>query len=322
MSMQAITPTSLKDSAMTVRNDVSATGADDMADGFGLDYVKPATFLERAAQSRAFVAATVVLALIVAIAVFAPLVAPHDPYQQDLSRRMVPMVFHDGGTWEHILGTDGLGRDYLSRIIYGSRISLMIGAFAAALSCVIGVSLGVAAGYFGGRVDMAVSFLLMIRLSLPVLLVVLATAAFIGGSIKAVIIIMGCLLWDQFAVVSRSATQQIRSADYVRAAHALGCSQWQVIRADILPNILNPVIVVATFEIANAILLEASLSFLGLGVRPPFPSWGLMIAEAREYLFFQPSLIAFPGAALFILCLSINLVGDGLRDLAGGKGRI
>ena len=187
---------------------------------------------------------------------------------------------------------------------------------------VIGVSLGVAAGYFGGRVDMAVSFLLMIRLTLPVLLVLLATAAVVRGSVTGVVLIMGCLLWDQFAVIARSTTQQIRAADYVRSARALGCSQWQIIRADIVPNILNPIIVVITFEIASAILLESSLSFLGLGVQPPFASWGLMIAEAKNSLFFQPWLIAFPGAALFVLCLAINLFGDGLRDLAGGQGRV
>jgi len=296
--------------------------AEASGDSFGVEFVKPATFLERARKHRIFVFSSVMLALIIAAAIFAPLIAPHDPYLQDLAGRMTPPVFYEGGSWDHILGKDGLGRDYLSRIIYGTRISLLIGCIATAVSCLIGVSLGVAAGYFGGRVDMAVSFLLMIRLTLPVLLVLLATAAVVRGSVTGVVLIMGCLLWDQFAVIARSTTQQIRAADYVRSARALGCSQWQIIRADIVPNILNPIIVVITFEIASAILLESSLSFLGLGVQPPFASWGLMIAEAKDSLFFQPWLIAFPGAALFVLCLGINLFGDGLRDLAGGQGRV
>jgi peptide/nickel transport system permease protein len=291
------------------------------AKGFGSDDIKPATFLERASSNRSLVVAVVILVFMVLVAVFAPLVAPYDPYVQDLANRMKPPVFFQGGTWEHILGTDGLGRDYLSRIIYGARISLLVGFMAAIVSCVIGVGLGVSAGYFGGRVDMVITFLLMVRLSLPVLLVVLATVSLVGGSITVVVLALGCLIWDRFAVVARSATQQVRSADYVRAARALGCSQWQLLRTDIVPNILGSIIVVATFEIAHAILLEASLSFLGLGVKPPFPSWGLMIAEAREYLFFQPWLIALPGTALFALCLAINLLGDGLRDLAAGQGR-
>lgn len=290
-------------------------------DDFGTSPIAPATIFERGVKHPTFVFALVALAVIVVLAIFASFIAPYDPYLQDLSNRLVPPVFYEGGSWQHILGTDGMGRDYLSRIIFGSRISLIIGVCAALVSCTIGVGLGVAAGYFGGRVDMAITFILMVRLSLPVLLVVLAAVALIGGSLQVVILALGCLLWDRFAVVSRSATQQVRSADFVRAARALGCSTLQLIWADIIPNILNSTIVIATFEIAHAILLEASLSFLGLGVQPPLPSWGLMIAEAREFLFFQPWLIALPGAALFLLCMCINLLGDGIRDLTASKGR-
>ena len=156
---------------------------------------------------------------------------------------------------------------------------------------------------------------------MPVLLVVLAVVSLAGGSTEVVIVVLGCLLWDRFAVVARSATMQVRSLDYIVAAKAIGCSTWRIIFSDIIPNILNNVIVVATFEIAHAILLEASLSFLGLGVQPPIPSWGLMIAEAKDFMFFEPWLIGLPGIALLILCLSINLLGDGLRDITAPERR-
>ena len=262
-----------------------------------------------------------VVMFMLAVAVLAPWLAPDDPFAQDLSQRLLPPVWHERGSWTHVLGTDQLGRDYLSRLIYGSRISLVVGASAAAMSALIGTMLGVFGGYFGGRVDLIVGFIITTRLAMPVILVALAVAAFIGSSLEIVIAVLGLLLWDRFAVVTRSATMLVRSLDYIAAARAIGSSTSRIILTEILPNIANALVVVATLEMAQAILLEATLSFLGLGIPPPAPSWGLMIAEGKEYMFFSPWVITIPGATLFALVLAINLLGDGLRDITAPENR-
>ena len=266
------------------------------------------------------IGAAIVLAAVL-IALSAPLIAPHDPYSQDLLNRLVPPVWDSRGSWEHILGTDHLGRDYLSRLIYGARISLLIGVGAALISGLIGTVLGVAAGYFGGRVDMVVTFMITVRLSMPVVLVALAVVAIVGGSLQVVIMVLGFLLWDRFAVVMRSSTLQIRSMDYVAAAQAVGCSTTRILTTEIMPNVVNNLIVIATLEIAHAIILEAALSFLGLGVQPPLPSWGLMVSEGKDMMLFEPWLITIPGVALFLLVLAINLLGDGARDITAPENR-
>ena len=248
------------------------------------------------------------------IAIFAPLLAPHDPYTQDLANRTVPPFWYAKGSWLHPLGTDQLGRDYLSRLLYGARISLLIGASVALISGLIGTTMGMLAGYFGGRTDMLVSFLVTTRLAMPVILVALATVAILGGSLWVIIAVLGLLKWDRFAVVMRSATQQVRSLEYISAAQAAGASTTRIILGEVLPNVVPHLIVIATLEAASAILLEASLSFLGLGVQPPLPSWGLMISEAKSYMFFSFWLIAIPGSALALLIFSINLAGDGLHE--------
>ena len=262
-----------------------------------------------------------VLVLIVLMAALAPLLAPHDPYAQELSRRLIPPIWHAKGTWAYPFGTDNLGRDYLSRVIYGARISLLIGFAVMVISGLIGAALGLAAGYFGGRVDMAVTFIITVRLAMPLILVALAVVAMVGGSLWIVILVLGLLKWDRFAVVMRAATQQVRSLDYVTAAQATGASTARIIAGEVLPNVLPHLIVVASVEAASAILLEAALSFLGLGVQPPLPSWGLMIAEAKTYMFFSFWLIAIPGTALAVLVLVINMVGDGIRDVSAPGGR-
>jgi peptide/nickel transport system permease protein len=255
------------------------------------------------------------------VALLAPLIAPHDPYAQDLGRRLIPPVWYAKGNWTHLLGTDNLGRDYLSRAIYGARISLLIGASVMVISGVIGLALGLTAGYFGGRIDMAVTFLVTVRLAMPLILVALAVVATIGGSLLVVILVLGLLKWDRFAVVMRAATQQVRVLEYVAAAECIGASTARIILGEVLPNIMPQLIVVATIEAASAILLEAALSFLGLGVQPPLPSWGLMIAEAKSYMFFSFWLIAIPGTALAMLVLAINMLGDGIRDVMAPGGR-
>jgi len=275
----------------------------------------------RAWRHPGLVLGAVLVGIVVLMALLAPLLAPYDPYAQDLTQRLRPPIWHAKGDWSHVLGTDNLGRDYLSRIIYGARISLLIGLSVMVISGVIGATMGLVAGYFGGRVDLIVSFFITARLAMPVVLVALAVVAMIGGSLIVVILTLGLLKWDRFAVVMRSATQQVRGLDYVTAAEAAGASRLRVLFGEILPNVAPHLIVVATVEAGSAILLEAALSFLGLGVQPPLPSWGLLIAEAKNFMFFSFWLIAIPGTALALLVLGINLMGDGLRDVLAPDGR-
>ncbi len=265
----------------------------------------------------------ITLLLIFLIAIFAGVLSSQDPLDQQLARKMIPPIWHDSAkaTWDHPLGTDLFGRDYLTRLMHGARISLLIGFAAMLISGVIGTTLGVVAGYFGGRVDMAVNFLITTRLSMPVILVALAVVSLVGSSLWIVILVLGLLIWDRFAVVIRSSTMQVRNLDYIAAAQAIGCSKTRIIMTEVMPNILNNLIVVATLEMAHAILLEAALSFLGLGVQPPEPSWGLMISEGKGMMFFDPWLIGVPGTALFVLILAINLMGDGIRDVTAPENR-
>jgi peptide/nickel transport system permease protein len=254
------------------------------------------------------------LALIVLVALFAPWLSPHDPIAQDLTRRLLPPFWHVGSDPAHWLGTDHLGRDYLSRLLHGARVSLGIGLGVTLCAGAIGTMLGLVAGYFGGRTDMAISFIITTRLSLPIVLVALAAVALGGASLQTLAIVLSLLLWDRFAVVVRSAAQGLRNREFVQATLSFGASSLHVMLRAILPNLRNTLIVVATLEVANVILLEAALSFLGLGARPPTPSWGLMIAEGREHILFDPWLIALPGSALCLLILAVNLLGDGVRD--------
>ena len=191
----------------------------------------------------------------------------------------------------------------------------------ALISGLIGTTLGVLAGYYGGRVDAVVSYLITTRLAMPVVLVALAMASLVGGSLQVVIVLLGLLLWDRFAIVTRSATQQLRDAEFIASAKTLGASTPYILVRELLPNILGALTVVGTLEMAHAILLESTLSFLGLGVQPPTPSWGLMVAEGKAYMFFQPWVIMIPGVVLALLVLAINLVGDGIRDLAAPEDR-
>jgi peptide/nickel transport system permease protein len=252
-------------------------------------------------------------------ALFAPWLVPHDPFAQDLGKRLLVPFWMAGSDPAHLLGTDQLGRDYLARLIWGCRISMMIGVTVSIVSGIIGITLGVLGGFLGGRTDDAVLFAITTRLSIPVVLVALAVVGLLGSSMTLLVVTLGLLLWDRFAVVARSTTMQVRNLDFVAAAWCAGCSRFRILSREVLPNIASHLVVVGTLEVALAILLEAALSFLGLGVPPPLPSWGLMIAEAKDYMFFSPWVIMIPGLALFVLVLGINLLGDGLRDLYGAR---
>jgi len=260
-----------------------------------------------------------IVAVIAVAAIIGNQLVPHDPFTQDLGNRLKPPFWMEGTQAGHLLGTDQLGRDYLARLVYGARISLLIGIMTVITSGLIGITLGVLGGFFGGRVDDAVLFAITTRLSIPVVLVALAVVGLMGSGLGLVVATLGLLLWDRFAVVARATTMQIRNLDYVNAARCAGASTPHLLINEIVPNIASHLAVVATLEMALAILLEAALSFLGLGVPPPLPSWGLMIAEGKDYMFFSAWVIMVPGVALFVLVLGINLVGDGLRNLLGSE---
>lgn len=292
--------------------------------GLGLEVVFPTPgqiMRQRMLTHKGFIIGGLMVLVVFLVAIFAPFIAGYDPYHQNLSIRMIPPVWSEAGSWEYPLGTDSMGRDYLSRLAYGARISLFIGFSCMAIAAVIGISLGLIAGYFGGVADMIVSFIITVRLAMPAVLVAIAVVALIGGSIQVVVMVLGCLVWDRFAVILRATTQQIRAMDYVQAAQAAGCSVvWLMVR-EIMPNLFNSIVIVATLEIGRAILLEAALSFLGMGVQPPTPSWGLMISEGKDLMLFDPYLVTIPGVALFFLVLGMNLFGDGLRDVTSPEGR-
>jgi peptide/nickel transport system permease protein len=267
-----------------------------------------------------FAIGLVLVGCVTLVAIFGPLLAPHDPYAQNLTQRFIPPVWMEGGSSTNLLGTDQLGRDYLSRLLLGARISLLIAIVAVVTSGIIGTVLGVLGGYFGGTVDRVVMFIVSCRLAIPLILVALTVVSLVGSSLKVVILTLGLLLWERFAVIARSGARQVTQLDYVAAAWSAGCSSAWIIVREVLPNIAGGLIIVATIEMANAVLIAAALSFLGLGVPPPLPAWGLMIAEAKDYMFFKPWVIELPGIALLILVLGINFLGDGLRDALGARG--
>ena len=300
----------------------SSLRRDEEIDEFEISVPSPPELMKRRAKKHVgFILGGTVVLLVLILAVFAPLIAPFDPYDQTLTNRLLPPIWHEKGSWSHPFGTDALGRDYFSRVIFGARISLMIGFFAAAVSAVVGSTLGMIGGYFGGKTDAVVMYLINVKLALPGLLVALSLVSVFGGSLIALICILAFLFWDRYAVVTRSVTQQIRTNDYITAAQAVGASRLRIIVGEVLPNLMNQIIVIASLEMAVAILVEAALSFLGLGIQPPTPSWGLLVSEGRSFMFFKPYLVTIPGLAIFMLVISINMMGDGIRDITAPEGR-
>jgi peptide/nickel transport system permease protein len=302
--------------------DLNLTPPAGKADMFDTVAPSPRSLMWRRARGHAgLIIGLTYVALVLIIAVLAPLIAPYDPFDQDLTHRLVDPAWGPKGSLQHLFGTDALGRDVLSRLIFGARVSLGIGFVAAAIAGIIGSTLGILGGYFGGRVDAFVIYLTNVKLALPVVLVALSLSSVTGGSIPALILILGFLTWDRYAVVTRSLTQQLRGREFILSAKAAGASNARIIFREILPNVLNHIIVIVSLDMALIILIEAALSFLGLGVRPPTPSWGLMVAEGRSVMFFKPHLIMIPGFAIFLLVIAINLAGDGIRDVTAPEGR-
>lgn len=260
------------------------------------------------------VASLLVLAAVAAAAILAPMLSPADPLKNDLLERLTPPMWNAGGSAAHPLGTDTLGRDVASRLLYGARVSLIVGLAAVIVSGVLGVALGLLSGYYRGFTDDALMRLGDVQLAFPVLVLAVAVLAVLGASLANVILVLGVTGWITYARIVRGETLSLRQREFVEAARALGATDRYLLRRHILPNVLPPVTVVATFSVARTIIAEASLSFLGLGIPPPAPSWGAMLDEGRNYITTGWWLALFPGLAILLLVLGINLVGDWLRD--------
>lgn len=272
------------------------------------------TVLLRLWSKPAAVVSIAIILLIVFCALFPGLVAPHDPYAQSLARRLKPPSFMEGGIEGYWLGTDHLGRDTLSRIIYGARVTMIVSVCAVVVSGLVGVALGLTAGFFGGWTDAVILRLIDTQLAFPVVLLVIAVVAVVGPSLASLIILMGLSAWPRFARIVRGSVLSVRGLEYVEAARAIGASKVRIMLRHILPNILSAIIVYASFELARMILLEATLSFLGLGVQPPDPTWGGMINDGKKYLTASTAVSLFPGLAIAAVILAFNLLGDELRD--------
>ena len=255
-----------------------------------------------------------IIVAVVAAATLAPVLAPMDPYEQSLSRTLKPPLWSDG---EHIflLGTDHLGRDFLSRLIYGSRVSLIVGAFAVLLSGGVGLIVGLLTGYFGGKVDLVMMRVADLVLSFPFILLALATIAIVGPSLTVLIVVMSLRIWVIYARVVRGEALKIRGMEYVQAAHAMGGSHTRIICRHVLPNVMAPVIIIASLYLGRMIVIESGLSFLGLGVPPPTPTWRGLLSEGRTHLYNAWWVATFPGLAITFTVWGANLLGDWLRNV-------
>ena len=266
-------------------------------------------------RDKAAMAGLAIITAVVMMAVFSPLLAPHDPLAQDLRSTKLPPAWHARGSWEHVLGTDKLGRDQLSRIIYGSRVSLTVGLFGATIALALGMIAGLLSGYLGGWVDSALMSVVNLLLSIPYLVVVIVVAALLGRSLLNVILLFGITASPLFARVTRGEVLRLRSAGYVESAICVGAASGRILTGHILPNLIGPLVTLATFEMSAMIFYEAGLGFLGLSVPPDVPSWGNLLAVGRESLMAgMPWLTTYPGLAIAITALGMNLFGDWLRD--------
>ena len=260
------------------------------------------------------IAAALICASFVALALAAPWLAPHDPLAGALGRRLKPPAWVSGGTNLNWLGTDAVGRDVLSRLLHGARSSLVVAAAAIAIAGLIGTTIGVVAGYRGAWTDRILMRLVDLALSFPIILLALLLGVVFGASLANVVLVIVLVLWSQYARMARGETLKIKHMDYVDLARTAGVSQPVILLRHVLPNILGVLIVVATLQVGTVVLLEASLSFLGVGVPPPAPSWGTMIADGRSYLTTAWWLSVFPGLAILAVVMSVNVLGDALAD--------
>jgi peptide/nickel transport system permease protein len=256
------------------------------------------------------------LALFIFMAVAAPVISPHDPTQQSLRDRFAPPVWSESGTWDHVLGTDSLGRDLLSRLIYGAGVSLKIGLVTLIVTAVFGTLIGVISGYYGGAIDQIIMRWVDIQTAFPGLLVAITIIAMIGPSLTNIILVLSINGWLIFARIVRGVTLSLREQTFVKAARVSGCRDRRIIFVHILPNLISPVLTIGVMELARYILAEAALSFLGLGIQPPASSWGLILAQGRDYLSTAWWNVTFPGVAIALTVLFINMIAGWLRSVS------
>ena len=270
--------------------------------------------LRRLLRLKWGLAAAAVMLVLVTATLLAPWISPHDPLAVNIRHRLAPPAWMEGGTTQHLLGTDQVGRDLLSRVIWGGRVSLLVGVMAVMISASLGVLLGLGAGYAGGRTDTVIMTVLNVMLSFPFVLLALAVIAVLGPSMTNMIIVLGVADWPLYGRVIRAETLAIREREFITASRALGTGHARIVFRQILPNLVSVIVVIATLQVARVIILESFLSFLGLGVQPPTPAWGNMLGEGRVYMLNSWWIAAFPGVAIFVTTLAINLMGNALRD--------
>jgi ABC-type dipeptide/oligopeptide/nickel transport system permease subunit len=265
-------------------------------------------------KNRAAVIGLILTIIFLVMAIFAPFIAPRDPNTGKLTERLSPPFWMEGGSTRHLLGTDSLGRDILSRVIYGSRISILIGIVVVSVASITGVIIGLVSGYFGGKTDAIIQRIVDTLLAFPYLIFALAIMSVLGPGLKNIVLALVYKEWVTPCRVIRGDTLVAKEENYVEAARAMGASNWHILIRSLLPNVMASVIVVASLRIGWVVLMEASLSFLGLGVQPPTATWGGMVAGGRDYIFQAWWITTFPGIAIFLLVMGVNLMGEGLRD--------
>lgn len=286
----------------------------DTAEGIDAPVSAGRRFLTELLKSPKGLTGFVLIAGVVFVALFAPMLTAHDPAQQTLEIRFQPPVFDEDGKWDHLLGGDNLGRDILARVLYGSRTSILVALLVVFNAMVLGSVLGAIAGYFGGVVDAVVMRIADFQLSFPFILVALLMLAIVGPGFWTMVFALSVALWVRFARLVRGETLKIRELEYIQAAKSIGVGHPSIILGHVIPNVVPTIIVLATFDIAEVVILEAAISFLGLGTQPPTPSWGAMISEGRNYLYENYWMALGPGIGIMITSIAINLFGDFLRD--------
>ena len=279
------------------------------------------SFLKILFSSPGTIAGAAIVVIVTFGALFAPLISPHDPNHQNLALNLLPPAWLAGGNKDYLLGTDHLGRDILSRLIWGSRVSTTVGLSVVIIGGSIGVTLGLVAGYFGGLADEIIARIVDVQLAFPFVLLAVAIIGVLGPSLRTIILVLGVTSWVQYVRVVRADALALKEREFVQAASATGASQWRVLMRHILPNVTSSITVLATFEVARTVILESALSFLGLGVSPDTPSWGTMLADGRQFLDTAWWMGTFPGFAIMITVLGVNILGDGLRDALDPQSR-